>query len=361
MTPPIRNPYRRMAGTVGPASTDNVSVDAAADRRTAASTAAVDTVAIPRAPVIPPRAAFDNLSSTPRANVAAPPSPPKRAGRITISPSDIAFDDRLRINNTPIPPVQTNANTPSVVSPNASRPTVRTPSAPAMPRRSPPSGIVYTDAVLDEATTSCSREIWGQPALRPNQLTACRRLVDPGKPTSLLLVERTGGGKTHVTRVVGAIERGIVLVIVPLLALSADQLKKFKSANQAYGAVDAFHIDEVVKESAAKYQEVLARLRSLRRSTTSTAFICSSPQFFTIHPAFCELMVKQANERVLQLIVVNEVHVYVQHGMSFRCEIRELKDVFFSKVFDKLKQSSRPKSYSPREPCGVITYPRYQH
>ena len=37
--------------------------------------------------------------------------------------------------------------------------------------------------------------------------------------------------------------------------------------------------------------------------------------------------------RVVGLIVLNEVHVHVQHGTSFREEIRELRDVFFRPVF----------------------------
>ena len=54
---------------------------------------------------------------------------------------------------------------------------------------------------------------------------------------------RPGGGKTHITRVAGVVERGIVLVVVMLHSLSADQMAKFTSANQAYGTVTAHNLD----------------------------------------------------------------------------------------------------------------------
>ena len=52
------------------------------------------------------------------------------------------------------------------------------------------------------------------------------------KTQMLLLVEHMDGGKTQFTRVVGVMERGIVMIITPLLALSADQKARFVLANQ---------------------------------------------------------------------------------------------------------------------------------
>jgi len=64
---------------------------------------------------------------------------------------------------------------------------------------------------------NASKNVWDVPTLRDSQITALLHLLDPTKPRNLLLVDRTGGGKTHVTRVAGVIERGIILIIIPLL------------------------------------------------------------------------------------------------------------------------------------------------
>ena len=54
-------------------------------------------------------------------------------------------------------------------------------------------------------------------SLNVSQITALLHLLNPTKPRNLLLVHRTGGGETHVTRVAGVIGRGIILIIIPLL------------------------------------------------------------------------------------------------------------------------------------------------
>ena len=132
----------------------------------------------------------------------------------------------------------------------------------------PPPAVEYSDLLCDEAHADCSRLQWGVPKPRANQILAFRHLADPSRPRTLLLAERTGGGKTHVTRVVGTVERGVTLVIVPLLALSADQLAKFKEGNQDYGSIEAHHMDEVVQESRCKVAEIINRIGRLRNDTS---------------------------------------------------------------------------------------------
>ena len=65
-------------------------------------------------------------------------------------------------------------------------------------------------------------------------------------------------------RIVGTIQRGVILIIVPLLTLSVDQLSKFKEANQSFGSVTAHHIDELFKESVVKYTQLLHSIRVLK-------------------------------------------------------------------------------------------------
>ena len=58
----------------------------------------------------------------------------------------------------------------------------------------------------------------------PMQLSAVLHIINQAMPNKLLLVARMGIGKTHVTRIAGIILHGIVLIIFPLLSLSADQI-----------------------------------------------------------------------------------------------------------------------------------------
>ena len=63
------------------------------------------------------------------------------------------------------------------------------------------------DFVLHIAYTACSNVVWHTPRLRPGQAAALRHVGDPSKPRNLLLVQRTGSGKTHTNRVAGVAEK----------------------------------------------------------------------------------------------------------------------------------------------------------
>ena len=76
------------------------------------------------------------------------------------------------------------------------------------------------------AFTSLSRLVFGVPTLCPAQSKALPHLFANERCAgTLLLVDRTGGGKSHVMRLSGVFLRGITLVCVPLLALAADFYK----------------------------------------------------------------------------------------------------------------------------------------
>ena len=60
---------------------------------------------------------------------------------------------------------------------------------------------------LEDAVISASSHVWGVPSLRSMQLDAILHIVSPTTPNQLLLVDRTGGCKTHVTRTAGIMFR----------------------------------------------------------------------------------------------------------------------------------------------------------
>ena len=91
--------------------------------------------------------------------------------------------------------------------------------------------------VLVSAASDASKSVFGVPTLRENQEQSCPFLIDPTKPRVLLNVDRTGGSKTHVTRVVGVLLNGVIIFMTPLLTLSADQMAKFTVGDERYGTV----------------------------------------------------------------------------------------------------------------------------
>jgi superfamily II DNA helicase RecQ len=166
--------------------------------------------------------------------------------------------------------------------------------------------------------------------------TASGVLPSPSSPSpefTLVVVHRTGGGKTHILRTLGAIERGIVLIFIPLLTLSADVMHKFEVANTTWGNVGAYHLDELYDANRRAFESLLRRCSTMKRNTTSTLFMFLSPQFLVHHRNTLDIFVTCARERTLCLIAIDEAHIHVQHGTSFRADIRALRAEFFTQVY----------------------------
>jgi len=107
----------------------------------------------------------------------------------------------------------------------------------------------------------------------PAQLDAVYRLLYPVRPNHLAVVQRTGASKTHILQMLGVIERGIDLIFIPLLTLSADVMPKFMCANQNFRAVAEQHLNELFDANKRVYYNFLERCCGLLWSTTTTVFI----------------------------------------------------------------------------------------
>ena len=106
----------------------------------------------------------------------------------------------------------------------------------------------------------CSDHVWGTPELRPMQDKIVRLMIDPAQPNAVLAVYRTGLGKSHVIRMLSALDRGICMVFIPLLTLSADVMSKFQSASQHFGSIRTYHLDELKDNNPPKYDAFLLSL-----------------------------------------------------------------------------------------------------
>ncbi len=138
------------------------------------------------------------------------------------------------------------------------------------------------------------------------------------------------------------IDRGIVLIFIPLLTLSADVMSKFSRANQNFGAVALQHLHERFNANKRVYYDLLERCRGLLRSTITTVFIFLSPQFLINHPEACDVFIECSHRTTLGVIALDEAHIHVQHGTSFRSEIRALQVLFFAKIFREQSSMMRP-------------------
>eukprot|EP00956_Cyclotella_meneghiniana_P045738 scaffold382218_cov76-Cyclotella_meneghiniana.AAC.1 len=177
----------------------------------------------------------------------------------------------------------------------------------------------------------CSDCVWDVQELRDHQYKIGEVLFDPNRPDAIIAVFPTGSGKSHAIRVIGAMQRGIHLIFIPLLTLSADVMAKFCSASQNHGSVRAYHLDELYDNNRTRYQELIQRCADLKRSTDSTVFLFLSPQHLCKVVSARTTLIRCSWYGTLRTIFMDEVHLHVQHGLSFRKECRMLRDYFFVK------------------------------
>ena len=99
------------------------------------------------------------------------------------------------------------------------------------------------------------------------------------------------------------------------------------------------HLDELKDNNPLKYKWFLRRYEDIEieKDTTSTIFVFLSPQCLVHNSTTRNVMLCAATRHTLHLIVMDEMHLHVQHGKSFREECGELAVVLFKQVFQPPK------------------------
>ena len=164
--------------------------------------------------------------------------------------------------------------------------------------RSSPDDVVEVkrfplSASIMDHVLHASREVYQVAELRPMQRRALAKLLVE-KVRQILFVDRTGGGKSHVMRLLATMLKGVHVYLCPLLSLMADVAIKFGEGNRAYGDVFVFNLDEFVGQAGSRVRKrILGKLKRLRKGTTSTYFLIGSPQFFANHKQFVDVLLNE--------------------------------------------------------------------
>mmetsp|Transcript_36102 Transcript_36102/g.66172 ORF Transcript_36102/g.66172 Transcript_36102/m.66172 type:complete len:200 (+) Transcript_36102:456-1055(+) len=135
----------------------------------------------------------------------------------------------------------------------------------------------------------------------------------------------------HILQIIATCAVEIIAVIVPLLALTANQMAKIEEALQDCGSVSAVHLDEL--SSAAINGKAIPRMHEIGYHSESTMFIFTSPQKIANNHAMLGTLVMCHARQTLRLVTIYETHLYAQHGNTFRGERRLLSALFLSVIF----------------------------
>ena len=161
-----------------------------------------------------------------------------------------------------------------------------------------------------------SRLVWGL-ELRLVWLQALLTLLT-NKDCKLMLVTRTGAGKSHVFRVIGTVLRGIHLVVHPLLSLAANQVKKFRNGSNQYGAISAINLDKWFDDQQQGALSTLyEKISMIESSTSTTLYIFVSPQRIAHQSALRRVLLSCAHRGTLCSVTLGKAHLHGKHACTF--------------------------------------------
>lgn len=169
-------------------------------------------------------------------------------------------------------------------------------------KREPHSKIRLSETVagLSEAQQEALCSVFGFPRLYPHQSAAIAAMAGS---SDLLLLVRTADGKTEA--LLGGslldLERGLTVMIEPLLALQADM----------FGRLQKLGLDAILLNSdlsPAAYGRAIAAI-----SENRTSYVLTTPEQLEKGPVFHAL-----NKAGVAAVIVDEVHCLLEYGGDFR-------------------------------------------
>ena len=161
----------------------------------------------------------------------------------------------------------------------------------------------------------------------------------PQVPQACLLVAAAGSGKSSVYQSIRAVDGGISLIIETAISLGADQTAKIKSASSQSGPVEAFQLDSI--KSACDRNSLIKFLKDISPSSNTAMFLFSSPEEI-LKPCWISCLISLISKKTLKLICIDEVHQFIDFGISFRKSFCLLKLRLFHHIIDHSAVTNKP-------------------
>ena len=143
---------------------------------------------------------------------------------------------------------------------------------------------------------------------------------------NLLVVQKTGAGKSLVPLGAAALMGGVTYIIEPLVTVGDDQASSANRQASAAG-VRAFHLDGLHGESKAK---LIKFLLSMTSRDDGPVLLYASPQSMGPGYPWHDVLVHLLEKGLVTLLGIDEVHKALRDGLEFRPDFRKLKTTFWS-------------------------------
>jgi superfamily II DNA helicase RecQ len=159
----------------------------------------------------------------------------------------------------------------------------------------------------------------------------------------------TGGGKSRIMQIAALLLRRVTLTVVPLRSLQADQaVKMFGKANMVVIDLDSLKEDAIATQKTVRELE---NIRDMDPSKIPPVLLFASPKLLSNENyPWRSLMIKLSKAGFLSMVVVDELHMFVQQA-GFRDELSSFFKTFLPQLLDD------ECDHRPQLLCMTATFP----
>ena len=111
----------------------------------------------------------------------------------------------------------------------------------------------------------------------------------------------------------GTMLKDVILVLHPLLVLTADQVIRFWEGNDSFGSIEAHHLDNFSNRDRKQF---VKHISNLTVQTTSAVFVFFSPQFLADNKDVLHALLKCNRKRTLRAVAIDEADLLARHRIS---------------------------------------------
>lgn len=177
-------------------------------------------------------------------------------------------------------------------------------------------------------TTSAMQSIWSrsprgyQNIVIPHVL---RMMANVYPPEPVLVVQSTGSGKSTIPLTCSVVDGGVTIIVENTLALGSDQVTKvLLNATNSHKHVKAYQLD-VFKSKTDQNDLSDAIIDHCTSNNDTSIIIFSSPETL-LKKTWKEFITRIIALDYLRLFCIDEIHLFIEFGISFRKDFQLLKN-----------------------------------
>ena len=160
------------------------------------------------------------------------------------------------------------------------------------------------------------------------------------QPEPVLMVQPTGSGKSTIPLTCAVVTGGVTFIIKNTLALASDQASKIPSlVNSSVKEIKAYQFDTF--KAPDELQRLCDGILNHLSKYPTTSFICYSSPETLLNKITVQFMKTLVERNKLNLFCIDEIHLFLEFGISFRHIFQSLKSKIISIFYNEDNNSMK--------------------